>query len=157
MPFKYKKTNYENLFEWHAKSKNNCFYCSDKEGAPIALKLFKDDRGVCSSCLNDFEIGHLGVDRHIIERIHPEFSNYEEAYTWFKQQADKSGCQLIYVDSIALDNDNVSYQYHFVHDIDTYVRTRKELVEKGFTTGMDSIECYNTLEIQKDGSIHIVY
>jgi hypothetical protein len=158
MTFKYKKTKYENLFEWHEKSNDACFYCNDKEGAPIALKLFEDERGICSSCLNAFEIGHLGVDRHVIERIHPPFSNSLEAHAWFKQQAEKSGCQMFLVDSIPLgDEGNVCFQYDFVHDIETYQRTRKEVAEKGITSGLDSLECCRTLEIHKDGSIHIVY
>ncbi|MFX3623515.1 MAG: hypothetical protein ACE3JP_05575 [Ectobacillus sp.] len=158
MAFAYKKKEYEDVFEWATAKNASCFYCEDKEVAPVAISLIQE-KGICQSCLNQFEIGHLETDRHVVERIAPSFRNRQEAVEWFQQFGP-----VHYVNVINEDGDEV-YIYHFVNDADKYEKYESmiERMHRGeiFSEIDEEIICdlassYTSLEIHEDGRFYIV-
>lgn len=84
MTFK-KKIKYENMYNWAGADQGSCFYC--KEDKPLAFSFFAGvQRGICQDCLDQFEIGNVGADRHVIEHVLHEqnFTTREDVVQWFK-------------------------------------------------------------------------
>ncbi|MCP8970341.1 hypothetical protein [Ectobacillus ponti] len=156
MSFAYKKREFEDIFAWAEDGNSKCFYCRDKEDAPLAVALVHG-KGICHACLERFEIGHLGADRHVVDHIAPEFQSREEALRWFKQYGE-----VHFVDVVDEEQDDV-YIYHFVNDPEKY-RKYQEMLEEMRSKGhlvhlLDDREVemsYNSLEIHKDGRYSIV-
>jgi hypothetical protein len=128
MNFKYKKTKYENIFDWASKTDANCFYCNQKHD-DLALQLLSGGKGICKSCLDSFEIGHLSTDRHVIHQLMPDFKSRDEAKSWFEKYGK------IVLDDVIDGGDQKVYLYDFINANNDTTR----------------------LEILEDGSIHIVY
>lgn len=140
--FEFKKTQYENIYEWAEKSTGNCFYCNNSVER-LALQLL-GEKGICPSCLEAFEIGHLGVDRHVVHQITPAFKTEQEAYEWFAARG-----QVVRIGA---------GRYHFVNDHETYEEYRAKAEAGGIMLNpMRYMQSYNDLEIDRDGSYHIVY
>lgn len=151
MGFKHKKREYENIFAWDKEGKGTCFYC--KEDQALALKLIRE-KGICERCLKDFEIGNVGADRHVIERILPkDFKSYKEVVKWFEDRGIKMILKNV------MDIDGKIYSYDAINNEAAYKRYHKAIKEDGIVPiDKDFINASNTVEISEDGSdIHIIY
>lgn len=153
-----KKAKYESIYQWLDSKKGTCFYCY--EDKPVAIKLFVNGEGVCQDCLDRFEIGHFGTDRHVIEHL-CDAKNHKQAVTWIKRH----GGTLI-------DTGEISGDCHFyigVNDIEAYnrfLKLRGEAMNNSPIPGSYAMseemaelsrQSYNSVEIYKDGRIHIIY
>lgn len=150
MPFQYKKTGYENLYSWTKQSNANCFYCK-KENQPLAHE-FIEGKGICHSCLKDFEVGHLGTDRHVLHAIMPKFESHEEARDWLSQYGE-----LVLTDVLDIEEDETVYKYHFINDKAAYEKTPQVLPNGAMIPSEEWMQSYNDVEISSDGHIHIIY
>jgi hypothetical protein len=155
MGFAYKKKKYEDFLEWADATNAKCFYCHDKENAPLAI-TFIHAKGICQSCLSQFEIGHLETDRHVIAEIAPSFQTRQEALDWFRQFGP-----VHFVNVVGEDGDDV-FIYHFVHDPEKYALYTQTLedVQNGVSDDEETIkklaESYSSLEIHRNGAYYIV-
>lgn len=147
MAFKYKKIKYENIYSWSQSDEGTCFYC--KKDKPITAKLL-GDKGICDDCLHDFEIGNVGADRHVLEKIMPEFNSHEEVAEWF----EKMNVKMVLNDII-----DDTYIYHAINDEKTYNDFRNKMKENGYAPlSEEYMYSYNSVEISEDGKIiHIIY
>lgn len=121
------KVEYENIYEWSRSDQGNCFYCY-QDDTELSLKLL-GEKGICKNCLENFEIGNLAVDRHVVNHIHPEFKSHQDGREWFKQHG-----KLMLNDTVR-SGDQKWYLYSF--------RSK---------AGVET-----PLEISENGGIHIIY
>jgi len=155
MPFAYKKTSFQDAVSWLERSSAHCFYCEDKEGAPLQFVLFPDHRGICESCCTNFQIGHLVTDRHVIEKLTPRFSSREEALKWFIEQSLLSGHKIKF-GSVIPDGDDPTYHYLYIHDVAAYHASGKLSQRLHVPAGRKQfIKSFSTLVLRDDGSYHI--
>jgi len=149
MSFEYKKTSYESIYEWAGKNEGTCFYCKkDKE---VKTELV-GKKGICHDCAAEFELGHLGCDRHYIATIAPVFNHRDEALGWFRS----FGLKIVFTDVI--DADGEVYIYDCINDEEKYNKLKEQMNKGGIIAyDYDLVQSSNKLEIRPDGSYHIVY
>lgn len=147
MTFKYKKKRYENIYSWNESGEGTCFYC--KIDKPIEIELI-GNKGICEECLNDFEIGNVGADRHVIQHIIPEFDTYKDVVKWFEDK----GIKMIFKTKI-----DDTYIYDAINNESKYKEYQELLVSDGIIPmNEEFMYSSNSVEISKDGkSIHIIY
>jgi len=147
MVFVYKKHGYENIFRWNESGEGTCFYC--KGDKPVEIELI-GEKGICKECLDNFEIGNIGADRHVIEQIMPEFDNYKDVVEWLENK----GIKMIFNNKI-----EDTYIFDAINNESKY-KEYKELLKSGGIVSMNRefMESSNSIEISEDGkSVHIIY
>lgn len=147
MSFKYKKTKYESIFSWYEKEEGTCFYC--RKDKPVEIKLI-GDKGICKDCLNEFEIGNVGADRHVINHIMPKFNSYKDVVKWFENK----GVKMVFHSKI-----EDTYIYDAINNESKYKEFQELLALGGIIpTNEELMYSSNSVEISEDGrSIHIIY
>lgn len=156
MAFAYKKTEYENIYEWlHHHENEQCFYCHDQEQSELALNLIAG-KGICKSCLENFEVGNLAADRHVVEHIQPEVKTREEMVKWLEQHGT-----MELVDVIDVVDEEI-FVYHFINEPEKYKEYQRlmENVSGVFALNdevMELMKSYTKVEVSSEGSIHIEY
>lgn len=151
MTFEFKKTVYESIFEWNDSNKGNCFYC--KQFNQVEIQLI-GQKGICKKCLDSFEIGNVGTDRHVIYQILPEFTNYKKVVEWFENM----GIRMVLKDIIDIDGMD-TYIYDAINDEKKYNELQNKLKTKEILPfSKDSMYSSNSVEISENGqNIHIIY
>lgn len=86
------------------------------------------------------------------EQDFPEFRSYEDAASFFKE---KYGTDFVYED-----NDGEWYFFALVSDHEVY-RNGKNYLSKGMSLSgslaMDFLKSYQSIQINKNGNVHIVH
>ena len=167
--FKYKKTSYENIYEWMERNPEaNCFYCGkQRDPDEMAHQFFVEGNvGICKLCMIDFQIGHLAADRHVVERILSEkgYKRRVDVLNWFKRQE----YELFEADEFG-EGESKGKAYKFINNIDAYKKLQSEIKEHGklengrYMTEEEAArmnEFFNNttrIEIYNNGEVHIVY
>lgn len=147
-----KKTKYENIHTWVSDGKGTCFYCYDDK--PVALKLI-GEKGICQECLDNFKIGNLAADWHVVSKLFPGFESYSEVSDWLKSL----GAELEFIGEVTED----TVAYNVINNKEAYREYlwRVAMGRSVGITGDELIELKNSftrVEITKDGNgIRIVY
>lgn len=145
--FRYIKTQYENIYEWDKSEEGTCFYC--KQDKDIKCMLI-GEKGICEECLNNFEIGRLGTDRHVIDKITPTFKNARDCINWFKRNTP-------YTFKKVGDTSEV-YMYDCIYDEAYYNKYFAMMKEDGIVPATEKFfSMSDRIEFNKDGTYHIIY
>lgn len=83
----------------------------------------------------------------------PEFESYGDALAYFKE---KHGKDFQFASAEIIDGQKI-YFYHLILDRETYERCMNEMQNNGYSSGMDLIMSYQSVEIWEDGRIHMVH
>lgn len=83
----------------------------------------------------------------------PEFKSYGEALAYFKE---KHGKDFQFASGDFIDGQKI-YFYHLIVDRETYERCMKEMENNGYSSGLDLIMSYQSVEIWEDGRIHMIH
>lgn len=147
---------------------SNCFYCSkQRESHELEHCFFVEKNvGICKLCMSDFEIGHLGADRHVVNAVLAE-KNYKrkvDVLNWFKRQ----GYELFEADEIG-EGEWKGRAYDFINDIDSWNELQNEIKAHGqLPNGLymsdeeikrmnEMLENATRIVIYHNGGFHIVY
>ncbi len=83
----------------------------------------------------------------------PEFPNHDEARKYFEGKFEGN----FLPSNVDIIDGKHLYFYDLVVHRENYDKFKKDLLEKGFYSGMDGALSYHPVEIWEDGRIHIVY
>ncbi|HEY3424674.1 MAG TPA: hypothetical protein VGL27_07755 [Negativicutes bacterium] len=146
-----KKTTYENIYKWRRSNNGTCFYCY--EDKPVAIPLV-GEKGICQECLDQFKVGHVGTDRHVIAHLTRGIRNHQDAVDWLK----KHGVKL----APNGHNDNVHF-YMAINNPGNFNNYHDIIYGNDDTTAINSdiankiTDSYTDIEIFNDGEIRIIY